>query len=63
MPARAARLVPERTGRALEGRLAGLELPELPESQYERGIRWDEWLRKYPEAKALHCDHCLPRTK
>lgn len=53
----------QRTGQALEGRLAGLELLELPKSQYKPGVRWDEWLVKHPDTKVLHCDHCLPGTR
>ncbi len=53
----------QKTGRALEGELTGLVLPALPGSQYEPGIRWDEWLARHPDTKVLHCDHCLPRTK
>ena len=53
----------QRTGEAIEGRHAGLVLPRLPESQYEPGIRWDEWLAKHPESQVLHCDHCLPKKR
>lgn len=51
----------QRTGEALEGSLAGATLLELPEDQYEAGIRWDEWTAKHPDTKVLYCDHCLPR--
>ena len=53
----------QRTGEALQGRLKGLVLPQLPRSQYEPGIRWDEWLVKHPNTKVLHCEHCLPGTR
>ena len=52
----------QRTGEALEGELQGQVLEELPKSQYDAGIRWDEWLAKHPDTKVLHCEHCLPRT-
>lgn len=52
----------QRTGEALEGKLQGQVLQELPLAQYDAGIRWDEWLAKHPRTKVLHCDHCLPRT-
>ena len=53
----------QETGQALEGELSRLKLNELPEGQYEPGVRWDEWLKKHPKSKILHCDHCLPGGK
>lgn len=53
----------QKSGEALEGQLKGLDLPTLPESQYDPGIRWDEWLRKHPDTQVLHCDHCIPRVE
>lgn len=52
----------QETGEALEGKRQGQVLAELPKSQYEAGIRWDEWLAKHPDTKVLHCEHCLPLT-
>ncbi len=49
----------QETGEALEGQLSGFKLSELPHSQYDAGIRWDEWLAKHPDTKVLFCDHCL----
>ncbi len=51
----------QRTGEALEGKLRGQALEELHQSQYDAGIRWDEWTAKHPDTKVLHCEHCLPR--
>ena len=56
-------LVDETLGDALEGEYSSLQLSELPEEQYEPGVRWDEWLTKHPKSKILHCDHCLPTRK
>ena len=53
----------QETGEALEGKRQGQVLAELPKSQYEAGIRWDEWLAKHPDTKVLHCEHCLPLTR
>ena len=53
----------QKSGEALEGQLKGLSLPTLPESQYDAGIRWDEWLEKHPDTQVLHCDHCIPRAE
>lgn len=53
----------QETGHALEGKLSRLKLKELPEGQYDPGVRWDEWLKKHPKSKILHCDHCLPAGK
>ncbi len=53
----------QETGDALEGELSHLKLNELPEGQYEPGVRWDEWLKKHPKSTILHCDHCLPAGK
>ena len=36
-------------------------MEELPKSQYDAGIRWDEWLAKHLNTKVLHCEHCLKR--
>lgn len=52
----------QRTGEALEGRLQGTVLKELPQSQYDAGVRLDEWREKHPETKVLHCEHCLPTS-
>ena len=43
------------------GELEGLELKELPDSQYEAGIRWGDWLARHPDTKVLYCEHCMPR--
>ena len=51
----------QKSGKALEGQLTGLELRTLPKSQYDAGVRWDEWVREHPDTKVLHCDHCVPR--
>lgn len=53
----------QETGEALEGELSDSSLSELPEEQYEAGVRWDEWLKKHPKSKILHCEHCLPGGK
>lgn len=53
----------QQSGKALEGRLRGQALKELPRAQYEPAVRWDEWQSKHPATKVLHCDHCLPLTK
>lgn len=50
----------QQTGESLEGKLSGLKLSELLPSQYDAGIRLDEWRKKHPDTKVLHCDHCLP---
>ena len=50
----------QETGDALEGELRRSRLNELPEGQYDPGVRWDEWLERHPESKILHCDHCMP---
>ena len=50
----------QETGQALEGELSHLKIKELPKEQYDPGVRWDEWLKKHPKSKILHCDHCLP---
>jgi hypothetical protein len=53
----------QKSGAALEGTMKGKFLKELPSSNYEAGIRWDEWRAKHPTSKVLHCEHCLPRPK
>ena len=53
----------QKSGAALEGPMRGKFLKELPKSNYEAGIRWDEWRARHPNTKVLHCDHCLPRPK
>ena len=49
----------QQTGEALEGQLSGLKLSKLAPSQFDAGIRWDEWRKKHLNTKVLHCDHCL----
>ena len=51
----------QKSGAALEGKLAGKKLKELPKANYEAGIRWDEWRVRHPGSKVLHCEHCLSR--
>ena len=50
----------QETGTALEGPLTGKKLKALDASQYEAGVRWDEWRSKHPKSKVLYCEHCLP---
>ncbi len=50
----------QKSGAALEGPMQGAFLKELPKSNYEPGIRWDEWLQRHPDSKVLRCRHCLP---
>ena len=49
----------QKSGAALEGSLRGKFLKELSRTNYEPGIRWDEWRSKHPDSKVLHCTHCL----
>lgn len=51
----------QKTGAGLGGPLAGKKLKELPKSNYESGIRWDQWLSRHPKSKVMHCDHCVRR--
>ena len=53
----------QETGQGLEGELSRSKLNELPKGQYDAGVRWDEWLKKHPRSKILHCEHCLPGAK
>lgn len=53
----------QETGQGLEGELSRSKLNELPKGQYDAGVRWDEWLKKHPQSKILHCEHCLPGAK
>ncbi len=53
----------QETGTALEGELADRELSTLPATQVDPGVRWDEWIKKHPATKVLHCDHCVPRAR
>ncbi len=50
----------QETGAGLEGPLTGKKLRTLDPSQYEAGVRWDEWRSKHPDSLVLHCEHCLP---
>ncbi len=53
----------QKSGEALEGPMHGAFLKELSRSDYEPGIRWDEWRSRHPDSKVLHCEHCLPWRK
>ena len=43
----------QRTGESLEGPMKGTALRELPESQVNQRVRWDEWKRLHPHTLVL----------
>ena len=48
----------QETGQALEGKMKGKALSELPADEYTHRIRWDEWKKLHPDTLVLDCGHC-----
>ena len=51
----------QETGSAIDGQQKGKSLKELDDESWESNVRWDVWVKKYPESELLFCSHCMSR--
>lgn len=53
----------QETGSAIDGQQKGKSLKELDAESWESNVRWDVWVKKYPESELLFCSHCEQENK